>query len=124
MKTKKNKLGMSGLQIQEQKHLIPGYILLSLWCIFIFAMLGWILMAALSTTREIFSDTLLASGLHWENFKKVITQGHLMTAFMNSLLYSSSSVFLSVLISAPCAYGLARFRFPLNSTIQKLWLLV
>ena len=120
MKTKKNKFGMSGLQLQEQKHLIPGYILLSLWCIFIFAMLGWILMAALSTTREIFSDTLLASGLHWENFKKVITQGHLMTAFMNSLLYSSSSVFLSVLISAPCAYGLARFRFPLNSTIQKL----
>ena len=103
MKEKKKKFGMSGLQLQEQKHLIPGYITLSLWCIFIFTMLGWILMAALSTTREIFSDTLLASGPHWENFKKVITQGHLMTAFMNSLLYSSASVFLSVLISAPCA---------------------
>ena len=120
MKNKQKKLGMSGLQLQEQKRLIPGYILLSLWCIFIFAMLGWILMAALSTTKEIFSDKLLESGLHWENFTKVIKQGHLMTAFMNSLLYSSSSVFLSVLISAPCAYGLARFKFALNSSIQKL----
>lgn len=119
MKTKK-KFGMSGLQLQEQKHLIPGYITLSLWCIFIFSMLGWIVMAALSTTREIFSDALLESGMHWENFTKVIKQGHLMTAFMNSLLYSSSSVFLSVLISAPCAYGLARFKFSLNASIQKL----
>lgn len=120
MKTNKKKFGMSGLQLQEQKHLIPGYIALTLWCVFIFSMLGWIVMAALSTTREIFSDALLESGMHWENFTKVIKQGHLMTAFMNSLLYSSSSVFLSVLVSAPCAYGLARFKFALNSSIQKL----
>ena len=120
MKTNKKKFGMSGLQLQEQKHLIPGYIALTLWCVFIFSMLGWIVMAALSTTREIFSDALLESGMNWENFTKVIKQGHLMTAFMNSLLYSSSSVFLSVLVSAPCAYGLARFKFALNSSIQKL----
>jgi len=120
MKNKKKKFGLSGLQLQEQKHLIPGYILLTLWCVFIFAMLGWILMAALSTTKEIFSDQLLASGFHWENFVKVIKQGHLMNAFLNSLLYSGTSVFLSILISAPCAYGLARFNFKLNATIQKL----
>ena len=80
MKTNKKKFGMSGLQLQEQKHLIPGYIALTLWCVFIFSMLGWIVMAALSTTREIFSDALLESGMHWENFTKVIKQGHLMTA--------------------------------------------
>lgn len=108
------------LKARQQIGLIPGYILLAIWCIFIFVMLGWIVIASLSTTREIFSDDLLASGLHWENYTKVITSGHLFTAFLNSLLYSSVSVFLSILICAPAAYGLARFNFKLNSMIQKL----
>ncbi len=111
---------VSKLQFQEQKWLIPGYFLLSLWCIFIFVMLGWILFAALSTTREIFSDSLLASGPKWENFSRVITQGHLFTAFLNSLLYSSVSVILSIIICAPAAYGLARFNFKFNKAIQRL----
>ena len=83
-------------------------------------MMGWIVIASLSTTKEIFSDALLNSGLHWENYTKVIKTGHLFTAFLNSLLYSSVSVILSILICAPAAYGLARFNFRLNATLQKL----
>ena len=108
------------LKARQQMALIPGYILLGIWCLFIFVMLGWIVMASLSTTKEIFADSLLSSGLHWENYVKVITTGHLFTAFLNSLLYSSVSVFLSILICAPAAYGLSRFRFKLNGIIQKL----
>lgn len=108
------------LKARQQAGLIPGYILLAIWCLFIFVMLGWIIIASLSTTKEIFSDDLLASGLHWENYTKVIKSGHLFTAFLNSLLYSSVSVFLCILICAPAAYGLARFNFRLNSLIQKL----
>lgn len=108
------------LKARQQAGLIPGYILLAIWCLFIFVMLGWIVIASLSTTKEIFSDELLASGLHWGNYFKVIKSGHLFTAFLNSLLYSSVSVALSILICAPAAYGLARFNFRLNSTIQKL----
>ena len=63
---------MKTLNFRRQAAMIPGYILLSLWCLFIFVMLGWIILASLSTTREIFSDKLLNSGLHWENYKKVI----------------------------------------------------
>lgn len=110
----------SGIELQNQKRLIPGYILMGLWCVFIFMMLGWILMAAFSTTREIFSDSLLRSGLHWENFVKVIKQGHLLKAFLNSLLYSSVSVALSIVICAPAAYGLARYKFRLNEPLQRL----
>lgn len=108
------------LKARQQVGLIPGYLLLALWCVFIFVMLGWIVMASLSTTKEIFSDELLASGLHWENYTKVIKSGHLFTAFLNSLLYSSVSVLLIILICAPAAYGLARYNFKLNKTIQKL----
>ena len=49
-------------------------------------MLGWIVIASLSTTKEIFSDNLLRSGLHWDNYTHVIKNGHLVTAFLNSLL--------------------------------------
>ena len=108
------------LKARQQAGLIPGYIMLALWCIFIFFMLGWIVMASLSTTREIFSDDLLGSGMHWENYSTVIKSGHLFTAFLNSLLYSSASVALCILICAPAAYGLARFNFRLNATLQKL----
>lgn len=108
------------LKTRQQMTLIPGYLLLAIWCVFIFVMLGWIVIASLSTTKEIFSDSLLASGLHWENYTKVIKSGHLLTAFMNSLLYSSVSVIISILICAPAAYGLSRFHFRLNNTIQRL----
>ena len=108
------------LKARQQVGLIPGYIMLALWCIFIFIMLGWIVVASLSTTREIFSDNLLGSGMHWENYSMVIKSGHLFTAFLNSLLYSSASVALCILICAPAAYGLARFNFRLNAALQKL----
>ena len=119
----KNHYSISGLARQQQKKLIPGYILLTLWCVFIFVMLGWILIAGFSTTKEIFSDALLSSGFHFENFKTVIKQGHLYTAFLNSLLYSGASVALSILICAPAAYGLARYHFRLNQKLQPLLVL-
>ena len=108
------------LEVRRQLNLIPGYVLLAAWCLFIFVMLGWIVIASLSTTKELFSDTLLASGFHWENYKKVVISGHLFTAFLNSLLYSAVSVFFSILICAPAAYGLSRFNFRLKNMCEKL----
>lgn len=111
---------ISTLKARQQLGLIPGYILLALWCLFIFIMLGWIVIASLSTTKELFSSTLLASGFHWENYKKVIISGHLLTAFLNSLLYSGVSVFFTILVCAPAAYGLSRFNFKLKNSCQRL----
>lgn len=105
---------------RQQAALTPGYILLGIWCIFLLVVLGWILIASLSTTREIFSDKLLSSGFHFENFVKVVRDEHLLRAFLNSLLYSSVSVFLTVIICAPASYGLAKLKFRLNPLIRKL----
>lgn len=111
---------IEAIKARRQIRLLPGYIILMAWCTFIFVMLGWILLASLSTTKEIFTDSLLASGLHWENYSQAIRNGHLYSAFFNSLFYSSSSVFLCIIICAPAAYGLSRFNFRLNSLFQKL----
>lgn len=115
-----NNIKTNNIRLRQQVRLIPGYILLILWCLFIVVMLGWIVIASLSTTKEIFSDNLLRSGLHWDNYTHVIKNGHLVTAFLNSLLYSASSVFFSILICAPAAYGLARFKFKYSEAIKRL----
>ena len=44
------------------------YIPLVLWVAFWCAALGWIIAASFSTTREIFSNSVLASGFHLENY--------------------------------------------------------
>ncbi len=115
-----NNIKTNNIRLRQQVRLIPGYILLILWCLFIVVMLGWIVIASLSTTKEIFSDNLLRSGPHWDNYTHVIKNGHLVTAFLNSLLYSASSVFFSILICAPAAYGLARFKFKFSEAIKRL----
>jgi len=102
------------LKVRQQIALIPSYILLVVWCVFIFVMLGWIVMASFSTTRELFTDKLLSSGLHWENYEKVVVTGKMYIAFLNSLLYSAVSVFFTILVCAPAAYGLSRFNFKLE----------
>ncbi|NMA64829.1 MAG: carbohydrate ABC transporter permease [Clostridiaceae bacterium] len=112
--------GTPKFNLRIQAWHIPGYIILGLWCAFIFIMLGWIVLAAFSTTREIFTDKLLSTGIHFENFVKVIKQGHMFTAFLNSMIYSGVSVALSIIICAPAAFGLSRFDFKFKGTIQKL----
>ena len=67
-----NNIKRNNIRLRQQARLIPGYILLILWCLFIIVMLGWIVIASLSTTKEIFSDNLLRSGLHWDNYTHVI----------------------------------------------------
>ena len=56
-----NNIKTNNIRLRQQVRLIPGYILLILWCLFIVVMLGWIVIASLSTTKEIFSDNLLRS---------------------------------------------------------------
>ena len=56
-----NNIKTNNIRLRQQVRLIPGYILLILWCLFIVVMLGWIVIASLSTTKEIFSDYLLRS---------------------------------------------------------------
>ena len=47
---------------------ILRYIPLVLWVLFWGAAFAWILFASFSTTKEIFSNNLLGSGFHFENY--------------------------------------------------------
>lgn len=102
----------------KELRLAPGYLILILWISFTFILLGWVLLASFSTTKEIFSNKLLDSGLHFENYVKAWINSDVAGIFRNSLVYSIVSCVLLIVICAPAAYVLARFVFPGNKLIQ------
>ncbi len=116
---KENKI-KTKFNLKKELKLAPGYIIIILWTLFIFVLLGWILAASMSTTADIFAGDALKfpTGLHFENYIQAWGSGGVQTFFMNSLLYSLVSCVLLVLICAPAAYVLARFTFLGNKIIQ------
>ena len=113
---KKEKLYREPVRWKKELKLAPGYLILTLWILFTLALLGWVLMASFSTTKEIFGNKLLESGFHIENYVKA--WGNLSTIFFNSLFYAAVSCTLLILICAPAAYALSRFDFVCNKLIQ------
>ncbi len=91
-------------------HLV-AYLILGLWVVFLTYAVGWLLLASLSTTREIFTNHLLAGGLHFENYVKALTTNKLGLYFINSVIYVGVASTLIVVIAAPAAYALSRFKF-------------
>lgn len=105
------------INFKKEARLLPGYIILILWVIFTALLVGWIIAASLSTTKEIFSNNLLDSGPHFSNFVYAWTKGNMGKYFMNSVLYSTCSVAGIIIIAAPCAYALSRFKFSYNKPL-------
>ena len=105
---------------RKEASLLPGYLILTIWVVFTFALIGWILAASFATTKEIFKGTSLQfpSGLHFENYVKAWNSQNVSVFFTNSLFYSIISATILILVSAPAAYALSRFRFFLNKPIQ------
>lgn len=105
---------------RKEASLLPGYLILTIWVVFTFVLIGWILAASFATTKEIFKGTSLQfpSGLHFENYVKAWNSQNVSVFFTNSLFYSVISATLLILVSAPAAYALSRFKFFLNKPIQ------
>ena len=119
MSKKNNGPRLSG-RLAKEMRLLPGYILVGIWVLFTFALLGWVLCASLSTTPEIFAAQVgkFPSGLHFENFAKAWGSQNVSRIFGNSLVYSLISCVILIVICAPCAYVLSRFKFFGNAAIQ------
>lgn len=90
--------------LKKQIHLIPAYIPLLLWLLLCVIMIGWIIVASLSTTREIFTNTILKSGIHFENYVDAWVNNNVARYFLNSIICTCTSCVCVVLIAAPAAY--------------------
>lgn len=105
-------------RFRKDAQLIPGYILLILWCLFTFVLIGWVVLASLSTTKGIFTNKLFETGIHFENYVKAFVNNNVGKFFLNSIVYTFASCIGIILISAPCSYVLARYAFKGNKVIQ------
>nr|WP_307989917.1 carbohydrate ABC transporter permease [uncultured Niameybacter sp.] len=105
---------------KNELRLAPGYLILTLWVVFTFVLLGWVLAASFSTTKDIFTGNALKfpTGLHFENYVKAWTTSNVSVFFFNSLIYSLISCTALIMICAPAAYVLSRFEFISNKFIQ------
>jgi len=105
---------------RRELRLAPGYIILTLWVLFTILLLGWVLAASFSTTKDIFAGNTMKfpTGFHFENYVKAWVNSNVSQIFFNSLFYSLISCTLLIVICAPAAYTLSRFQFAANKTIQ------
>lgn len=98
-------------EAHRQVRLIPGYLLLGIWLLFTVVLIGWIILASLSTTKEVFANELLHSGFHFDNYLRVLQKHKMGVYFGNSLIYSIAGCVGVILIASPAAYVLARITF-------------
>lgn len=98
-------------RVKKQAAFLPSYLCLTMWLVFTVVLVGWIILASLSTTKEIFAGQLLQSGLHLENYTRVLEKQKMAVYFGNSLLYSIAGCAGVILMAAPAAYILGRFTF-------------
>lgn len=109
--------------VRKQLRLTPGYLLLIVWCAFTAVMVGWVVLASLSTTKEIFNGSMFRfeSGVHFENYKNALFSHNVAKYFLNSVLYTMVSCVGVVLVAAPASYALARIRFRGNRLLLNLF---
>lgn len=119
---KKEKKMREPFNVRKEARLLPGYILIGIWVIFTFMLVGWVIFASLSTTNEIYSDHMFAfeTGFHFENYVKAWKTQKVSVFFMNSLLYTVISCTVIIIVAAPAAYVLSRFKFKGNGLVQNL----
>lgn len=102
---------------------LPGYILCVAWFGFTVLLIGWVMLASLSTSREILSGELFkfTSGFHFENYINAWKSQKISRFFLNSLIYTTVSCTMVVVVAAPAAYALSRFKFRGNMLLQNMF---
>jgi len=75
----------------------------------------WMLSTAMKPREEIFSSSLALIPERWaavENFSKAFTRVPMLQLLMNGAIVCAVILIVQVLVALPCAYALAKLRFP------------
>lgn len=116
------------LNLRKEARLTPGYLLCLLWIVFTFVIVAWVVCASLLKSGEIFSADMMGTfwnrltsfDLVFQNYVKAWNTQKVNVFFLNSLLYTVISCTLIIVVAAPAAYVLSRFRFKGNMLVQNL----
>ena len=96
---------------------------LVVWGILVVYPLLWVVLSSFKDDKQIIRHplSLIPSSLHFDNFTRAWTKGHIGGFFLNTLIIVGGGVFLTMLLGSMAAYVLARYRFPGNRLIYYLF---
>ncbi|MET9336394.1 carbohydrate ABC transporter permease [Nonomuraea sp. NPDC003804] len=94
------------------------------WSLAVFDLfvVGWMALSSLKTTREVVHDPWgLPAQLQWGNYAEAWTSAAFGEGVLNSLLLVTGSGLGTILLAAPAAYVLSRFRWRLSGPVTVLF---
>lgn len=101
----------------------PGFLFVAFWVTFAFVIIGWVFIASLSSTRDIFKGTFLSNGITFDNYRKALIHNKALLNLLNSIIYTVPTCLFVILISAPAAYCISRFSFTGKGILNKVILI-
>jgi N-acetylglucosamine transport system permease protein len=103
--------GGGGLNVFSQGFLV-------LWAALVVLPLAWAVLSAFKDDRQILSSPFsLPTTLHWDNFGRAWTKGHIGDYFLHTVIVIGFGVLFTMLLGSMAAYVLARYTFRGNRVI-------
>jgi ABC-type glycerol-3-phosphate transport system permease component len=85
----------------------------------------WVVITSLKPRSEIFTKTpdLWPTDPQWDQYPRVLGEGHVGRALMNSLIVAGGMTVICLIVAAMAAYALSRFDIPLKRVLMMLVLM-
>jgi len=101
-----------------------SHLFLFAWGAMVVFPLLWVVLSSFKDDAQILKEplSLIPKSLHWGNFARAWSDGHIGAFFFNTVIIVGGGVFLTMLLGSMAAYVLARYEFPGNRAIYFLFL--
>jgi N,N'-diacetylchitobiose transport system permease protein len=104
-----------------------GWMYLAMLAVSAFALFPvyWVVITSLKPRREIYTRTpdLWPSDPQWEQYPRVLGEGHVGRALLNSLIVASATMIVCLFIGSMAAVALSRFQLPARRVLLMLVLM-
>jgi ABC-type glycerol-3-phosphate transport system permease component len=104
-----------------------GWMYLAMLAVSAFALFPvyWVVITSLKPRREIYTRTpdLWPSDPQWEQYPRVLGEGHVGRALVNSLIVASATMIVCLFIGSMAAVALSRFQLPARRVLLMLVLM-
>ncbi|AGF58619.1 raffinose/stachyose/melibiose transport system permease protein [Clostridium saccharoperbutylacetonicum] len=100
------------------------YIVLIIWAVIQIFPLYWLITFSLKNNSEIFGGNLigLPEKFLWENYGKALVNANVGVYFMNSVIITAVTIFLTVIVSLMASYALVRMKWKFRNTTMLLFM--
>ncbi|MFC5653304.1 carbohydrate ABC transporter permease [Paenibacillus solisilvae] len=113
-----------GRKLVKQLAELPYYIILGAWSVFTIFTFIWLIYSSFKNNQELFANVWkLPASLHWQNYNTAWVSAQMGTYFLNSVWVVGASIVLTIALSAPASYVLARRTFFGNTGIVTLFIM-